>query len=244
MRLVHVLRRERKWAEGDRSGPYWFELQKHVDIWNSLFHIDFASFRGRLSEIRESGRHDVGYDILVESWQPEFFELAAQPGNIMVGCDEDDWLDPMLPEVLRGLGQVRQPIRWHYVHYFGPAITTIVGDGPPNHHVHQGTNMAFPTPVDPEMVTNHMVAENRLDRRADLYVPMSLGVHNRSPVSASHLWDIHGEAEMSDLLARWCGPVTIYGPMPPAFCMPLVERVRELCLECRQKKQTNCVPLA
>lgn len=227
MRIIHVLRRSREWAEGNRNGPYWFGMQPFVDMWNSTFDVSYAEFRGELAAIRESGDDLSGYDARVETWQPAFSEEASRPGGLLVGCDEDDWLDPRLADVLRGLGRVDTPVRWDFTLYQG---SFMIGMTDPIPMAYQTCNYALPTPVaDIKCVTDHVVATQALHGSTEVYLKMPMGVQNRTPASSSLLWNAKDPAGLKEFMRGWIGEVALKGRMPPGYCMPLVERCRALC---------------
>lgn len=225
------MRRERKWAEGDRSGPYWFGMDKFVRLWDATLGVSYADFRAELSSIREDADDRSGYDVRVESWQPKFAEEASAPGSLMVGCDEDDWLDPRLPDVLRGLGEVSLPVRWDFVLVQGGFVHTMTHPYPSQYpHSHHATNYAIPTPVaDLRLLTDHAVATEAFCGRPEVYLPLPLGVQIRTPASSSLLWDVRDADELRTLMFCWLGDMTIRGAMPPCYCLPLIDKVRNLC---------------
>lgn len=234
MRIVYVLRRSREWAEGKRSGPYWLPIEPYVEIWNRLFKTTYADFRAEMSAIRESGVDLSQYDAVVEQWQHEFLDEAAKPGTILVGCDEDDWIDPDAPNVLRKLGKVDLPIRWDFVMYSGAWTVRMQ---PPfaektNGLEYMSCNYALPTPLtDLSIIHDHSHANRMLLGGPEIVLPLALSVQNRTPASASHLRSrltVAGD-DLMDVMMEWVGDTVHQGNDLPEFARPLMAKVKAAC---------------
>lgn len=231
MRIIYVLRRSREWAEGRRNGPYWYGIERFVDWWNWSFPMSYGEFRAGVSEIRASGVDLGRYDAVVEPWHPNYHEVLATPGSLLVGCDEDDWIDPDTPDVLRKLGKVDVPVRWDFTLYQGAWANRLRTPFEGSSHEYMSCNYALPTPVaDPGVMSNHGKADIAFRSGPEIYLPMGLSVQNRTPASTSLMKErVKNAGDLVRLMSEWLGDVEFYGIETPAYCMPLIKEIQKLC---------------
>lgn len=226
--VVCVVRRSRRWAEGGALDPWAasFALAERVAVWDAMFAVPYREYRRRLDEIRRGSLPP--FDRVLDSWEPEAERLAGEPGNLICPTDEDDWLHPDLPEVVRGSGEA---VRWRYC-LFSPGRVETFGSANPGLSRVQSCCYALPTPAPWDALMSERVASDTVfgERFADL----TLSVHCRTIASATAFLRPGrppGPPGPSELAAEWeraCGDIVVSGPAPPGCFWDMIERVRVL----------------
>ena len=116
-----------------RDKNYWFKneinrikIQSYVfrlmEIWDSFFNINIMDFRNKIRDIASSTYMDNKFDEihLYSHIDPgkikEKNELKNKlyENSIIIPIDEDDWVNPNLADILRGIKTEEQFFVWNY----------------------------------------------------------------------------------------------------------------------------------
>lgn len=188
MKLTYIVRRNENWHKfgkitnvGCDSGIIYnaTNLQKE---WNSIFNIDYFSFRKMVNEIRIKNQSELNFNEYLNS-----YELVYPLKGLYFPTDDDDWFHPNVAKtVLENFNNSYNNYRWNIIKYICGKVKCFEEPFNGIYYKWNTNNYSIYNPENIKFLISHDYLDNIQKKSSnEIYINSYLSLHNKNLASIS-----------------------------------------------------------